>query len=182
MLHRFAIVLSLQLGSLFAACENHAALYDSRHVDIGVRLATVEAPQYRDALGFWTTVLDIAWHPDDSDQCAVEVVDRPAVMFKTIEVAYAFRESGVIAVNASAHLKPGDSYATAVHEVGHLLGLRHNRSPKSVMFYIDVREDAILDRHDTEILAKLHTLRTKAKEIPIRLSGSNRMMALLKTD
>ena len=109
----------------------------------------------------------MAWHQDDTETCAVEVVDEPASMFRASEVAYAVTESGSIVVNNHARLDLWERYATAVHEIGHLLGLEHNRSARSVMFYMGFGEDAVLDKHDTQALAKLHKLRIKAKQIPI---------------
>jgi hypothetical protein len=77
-------------------------------------------------------------------------------MFEPLEISYALNASGSIMVNNAVNLDPWERYTTAIHEIGHLLGLRHNRNPRSVMFYLDVHQDAVLDRRDLRVLARLH--------------------------
>jgi len=49
------------------------------------------------------------------------------------------------------------------------------------MFYLDVAEDAVLDRHDLKVLKKFHKLRTNAKEVRIRFDGLKDGHSLLST-
>jgi predicted Zn-dependent protease len=50
-------------------------------------------------------------------------------------------------------------YGTAVHELGHMLGLKHNASCHSVMFYLDVDGSEVLDSKDILDLSTHHKLR-----------------------
>ena len=176
-----APLLLLFLAPLLPACDNNRALSKPGHLDIGVHFSTAEAKQYKSALDFWTTVLDMTWHVDDTRSCAIEVVDRPTAMFEPMVIANALTPDGVIEVNYRADLSAWESYATAVHEIGHLFGLGHNHRARSVMFYLDVAEDAILDRHDLKVLKKFHKLRTNAKEVRIRFDGLKDGHSLLST-
>lgn len=141
-------------------------------MEIGVHLATSKAKQYIAAFDFWATILDFSWHPDNTEFCAVEVLDQPERFFDRFDVAYAVPEDGAIMVNEHAGETPSESYATAVHEIGHLFGLEHNRDRRSVMFYRDAGEDAVLDRRDLRVLARIHKLRRHAKETAIRRVGA----------
>jgi len=176
-----ATLLLVFLAPLLAACDNSRALSKPGHLDIGVHFSTAEAKQYKSALDFWTTVLDMTWHVDDTRSCAIDVIDRPTTMFQPMVIANALTPDGVIEVNNHADLSAWESYATAVHEIGHLFGLEHNRRARSVMFYLDVAEDAVLDRHDLKVLAKFHKLRTNAKEVHIRFDGLKDEHSLLST-
>ena len=169
------------LSPLLPACDNNRALSKRGHLDIGVHFSTAEAKQYKSALDFWTTVLDMTWHVDNTRSCAIEVIDRPTTMFPPMVIANALTPDGVIEVNNRADLSAWESYATAVHEIGHLFGLEHNRRARSVMFYLDVAEDAVLDRHDLKVLAKFHKLRTNAKEVHVRFDGLKDVHSLLST-
>jgi len=176
-----APLLLLFLAPLLPACDNNRALSKPGRLDIGVHFSTAEAKQYKSALDFWTTVLDMTWHVDDTRSCAIEVIDRPMAMFEPMVIANALTPDGVIEVNNRADLSVWESYATAVHEIGHLFGLGHNHRARSVMFYLDVAEDAILDRHDLKVLKKFHKLRTNAKEVRIRFDGLKDGHSLLST-
>jgi len=48
-----------------------------------------------------------------------------------------------------------------VHEIGHLLGLTHNPSPGSIMFYLELDKPASLEPADLDALAVRHRLRTE---------------------
>jgi len=49
--------------------------------------------------------------------------------------------------------------ATWIHEAGHLLGLKHNPSADSLMYYIEVSAASTLDSADLRALALLHSFR-----------------------
>ena len=44
-------------------------------------------------------------------------------------------------------------------KIGHLLGLQHNPSGSSVMFFLDLDRPTVLDRADLNALASRHKLR-----------------------
>jgi len=48
-----------------------------------------------------------------------------------------------------------------VHEIGHLLGLKHNPSPGSVFYFIDAGASSKLDSTDLRALALLHCFRSR---------------------
>jgi predicted Zn-dependent protease len=52
-----------------------------------------------------------------------------------------------------------EATATWIHEIGHLLGLKHNPSATSIMFFIDVDISSKLDSQDLRAIASLHALR-----------------------
>jgi predicted Zn-dependent protease len=62
-------------------------------------------------------------------------------------------------------------YLTAVHEIGHMLGLRHNPNPESVMYYIDLEGPEVLDAYDLKSLAAHHTLRLDVSRAPIPVTS-----------
>jgi hypothetical protein len=74
---------------------------------------------------------------------------------------------GKIAVEneqAASSLSPAERFLTAVHELGHLFGLDHNPSIKSVMVAEDFASTQSLDRQDLEALGKKHQLRVSSLE------------------
>jgi hypothetical protein len=48
--------------------------------------------------------------------------------------------------------------AAAVHELGHMLGLKHNASSRSVMYFLDVNGTEVLDSEDILDLGSHHKL------------------------
>jgi predicted Zn-dependent protease len=61
---------------------------------------------------------------------------------------------------ASTYLPDDEATATWIHEIGHLFGLKHNPSPSSVMFCINVAAASTLDSQDLRAVSSLHVLRT----------------------
>ena len=46
------------------------------------------------------------------------------------------------------------------HEFGHMLGLKHNPSSKSIMYFLDINGTEVLDSKDILDLSTHHKLRT----------------------
>jgi hypothetical protein len=68
---------------------------------------------------------------------------------------------GKIAVSQveAKRMDSAEIYAAVVHELGHLLGLKHNESSRSVMYFLNVNGTAVLDREDILELSRRHELR-----------------------
>ena len=56
-------------------------------------------------------------------------------------------------------MNSAEIYAAAVHEIGHILGLKHNASSRSVMYFLDLDGTEILDGEDILELSRRHQLR-----------------------
>jgi predicted Zn-dependent protease len=69
--------------------------------------------------------------------------------------------AGKIAVSQAAakEMERSEIYAAAVHEIGHLLGLKHNSNIHSVMYFLDVDSTGVLDGKDILGLSRRHQLR-----------------------
>jgi matrixin len=144
------------------ACPSSRELQKAVHLNLGVHFATrnpLLEREFQRALGFWSGVLDMKWHHASHKGCDVELIDGKPELFGPIDVARALSETGTVAFDERANLNEMELYAISVHELGHLFGLDHNPSPKSVMFYLDVRGDEVLDADDITALASHHRLR-----------------------
>jgi hypothetical protein len=153
----------------YAPCHRHTDLLASEHVNLGVRIATsdpVLAEQFARAMDFWSEVLDMNWHEVDSDDCAIQVVDGTPSLFDFCLCMSARSQSpdqpafqGWIAFNPRLKLSREQKFLDSVHEIGHLLGLSHNPSESSVMFYFGQDHRVSLDARDLGSLAARHPLR-----------------------
>ena len=162
----------------FTPCNQRSELLKNGAMNLGVKISTSNptlAREFRLAMNFWSQVLDMHWHEEDSNSCSVQLVEGTSAILKNSIVARSqFTEwdnfQGWIAFNPKAPLTPVEMYLTAVHEIGHMLGLKHNPSTKSVMYYLDLEGSEVLDQTDISTLASRHKLRTEALTAPIAVS------------
>lgn len=160
-------------GSNWTSADAPCAKYDDLRKtdlgDIGVKIDAVSpwADTFRRAISFWNTVLDANFHEQtDLNACAVRIINGSDELLEGNIIArsqFPTRDKfrGMIAVwpNAASSLSFDEMYATAIHELGHILGLVHNPNPCSVMYHVDVDGTAVLDSKDTGELLKHHKLR-----------------------
>jgi hypothetical protein len=159
----------------FPPCNQRFELLKRESMSLGVKISTSNpmlAREFREAMDFWSRVLDMNWHEDDSNSCAVELVDgTPAILKTSIVARSQFTEwdnfQGWIAFNPKAPLTNIEMYLTAVHEIGHMFGLKHNPSMRSVMYYLDLEGSEVLDQIDLSTLAGRHKLRVASLNEPI---------------
>jgi len=151
----------------YTPCKQHAELLKHDAMDLGVKFSTTNPEleqQFRLALSFWSEVVDMIWHEDSSSSCSIQLVDgTPEILKHTIVARSQFTDwddfQGWIAFNPSARLTPSEMYLTAVHEIGHMLGLKHNPNARSVMYYLDLEGQEFLDPSDLALLASHHKMR-----------------------
>jgi hypothetical protein len=162
----------------FSHCNHRFELLKHDPMDLGVKISTSNpelAAAFRRAMSFWAKVLYMQWHEDASSSCAVQLVDgTPAVLQRNIVARSQFTEwdnfQGWIAFNPKAPLSDTEMYLTAVHEIGHMLGLKHNPSARSVMYYLDLDGSEVLDRRDLTALASRHKLRLSSLAEPVAVN------------
>jgi hypothetical protein len=151
----------------YTACNQRTELLKHEAMDLGVKFSSSNPAierEFRLALEFWSGVLDMRWHEDNSDSCALQLVDgTPQILQRSIVARSQFTDwdnfQGWIAFNPGAPLNQTEMYLTAVHEIGHMLGLKHNPNARSVMYYLDLEGPEYLDESDMALLASRHKLR-----------------------
>ena len=127
------------------ACQNAAILQSPFHLELGVRFSTHDpriVDQASRALKRWSEIADMSWHRDDSNHCSIDIEDGTSAAWD--EIAEANAQKGSITFASGGELTANELFLTAFHEIGHLLGLQHNPSPHSVMYWIDIRGDEVL--------------------------------------
>jgi hypothetical protein len=165
----------------FPRCNQHSELLKRGPMNLGVRVATnnpVLAEEVRSAMDFWAKVLDLEWHEESSQNCSLEVIDGERPLFEPEPENMAARSQfpdrrdfeGWIAFNPAVHLSKMESYRIAVHEIGHILGLRHSTNIKSLMYGFDMDESESLDAADLAFLADRHKLRIASLSQPVLLT------------
>lgn len=154
----------------YYACDGHIELFKPDHMSLGVRFATSKsriAAAVARAMDFWAAVLDMDWHAENGRGCAIQVVDGRAGLFDSAQSARAQFPTarsfqGLIAFNPRMKLSAGELFTTAVHEIGHLLGLPHSANPSSVMYFLYFDGQVCLDSADVSLLTARHKLRPEA--------------------
>jgi hypothetical protein len=75
---------------------------------------------------------------------------------------------GWIVFNPAVRLNRAELYRISVHEIGHMLGLRHSANAFSLMYGLDLDSLGSLDEVDLAALAARHKLRV-AFTAPVKL-------------
>ncbi len=164
-----------------APCAKYDDLRNRFLGDIGVKIDVAEpwADGFRRALRFWSTVLAANFHEvTDLNACDVRIINGdPSILNHAViarsQIPGWGNFNGKIAVSAGAakELNSSEIYGTAVHELGHILGLSHNADSRSVMYPLNVDGTEGLDSKDIMDLSRWHELRPA---ISSKLSGQSR--------
>lgn len=151
-----------------APCANFEDMRKPVIGDIGVEIDAADpwADGFRQALRFWNTVLMANLHEEDNlNACSVRIIDGdPSIVNRTVAARSQITDwanfRGKIAVSRAAakDMNSSEIYASAVHELGHMLGLKHNASSRSVMYFLDLSGTEVLDRNDILELSRRHAL------------------------
>jgi predicted Zn-dependent protease len=132
---------------------------------------TVAAVQ--NALRFWSRILDMEYGTSTTTDCTIAVVDATGtILSEKNDVARSqFTDwpkfQGWIAFDKgiSNYLSSAEITSVAIHELGHMFGLRHSGNARSVMYWIDAPDQGELDRRDMAQLRIHHALRTNKNSI-----------------
>jgi hypothetical protein len=148
-------------------CENYTEIRKAGHMSIGVNFDIPDLliqQQFRYAMDFWTSLLDMDWHADGTAGCAIRVSFGFPNMFDSDDIAQAddpdslnFR--GEVVFNSAHALTPLEAYLVCIHEIGHLWGLDHNPSPTSVMYAVGIDGGEGLEAADISVLSTRHLMR-----------------------
>ena len=153
----------------YAPCNNHAELLGAGPLNIGVRFSSHNADlthEFQNALDFWSSVLDLEWHSVDSEDCAMQLLDGTPQLFNWCACTSARSQlpdkadfEGWVAFNPRLKLSKQEMFLDSVHEIGHLLGLAHNSSETSIMFFFGLDKLEWLEPSDLSALSARHSLR-----------------------
>jgi hypothetical protein len=162
----------------YATCERRTELLKYRPMSLGVKFSTSNRAierEFRKAMDFWSNIVEMEWHEDNSSTCSINVVDGSSDILTNAVIARSqFPEwgnfEGWIAFDPHAPLSKFEMYVTAVHEIGHLLGLKHNPNASSIMYFLDLSGPEMVDNSDLISLASHHELRIAYDHAPIPVS------------
>jgi len=154
----------------YPLCDDHAEVLKREPMNLGVRFSTSNpklTAEFARAMSFWASILEMNWHAEDSRACSIQVVDGEIGLFGPADVARAQFPGtpvfqGWIAFNPRVSQSADQLFLTAVHELGHLLGLPHSSNASSVMYFLALDGPVFLDSADLAALAARHRLRAGA--------------------
>jgi Matrixin len=124
------------------------------------------ADEFRKALSFWNTVLVANFHEETNlSACAIRIINGGPDLLNDGIVARSqltwrdnFRGEIAVSPKAATAMSSDEMYGAAVHELGHMLGLKHNASSRSVMYFLNVNGTEVLDGKDILDLSSHHKL------------------------
>jgi hypothetical protein len=136
--------------------------------EIGVKIDANEpwADGFRGALSFWNTVLVANFHEETNlNACAIRVINGGPDIVNNGIIARSqligrdnFRGKIAVSPAAAKAMSCAEIYGAAVHELGHMLGLKHNASSRSIMYFLNVNGTEVLDNKDILDLSSRHRL------------------------
>jgi Matrixin len=142
--------------------------------DIGVKIDANEpwADGFRKALCFWNDVLAANFHEETNlSACAIRVINGGPDILNNGIVARSqltgrnnFRGKIAVSPGAATAMSTDEVYVAAVHELGHMLGLKHNASSRSVMYFLNLNGAEILDSKDILDLSSHHKLWANSRQ------------------
>ena len=149
-------------------------------MNLGVRVETVNpllAEQFKSAMNFWATILDMDWHEEKTENCSMQLADGGRELFEAAPMNMVARSQfpdrsgfeGWIVFNPAVELSTAEMYRISVHEIGHMLGLPHNSNARSLMYAFDLEDSESLDTADLALLAARHKLRISSVSQPVKL-------------
>jgi Matrixin len=143
--------------------------------DIGVKIDAGEpwAEAFRKALSFWNTVLVANFHEETNlSACAIRIINGGPDILNNGMVARSqltgrdnFRGKIAVSPEAATAMGSREMYGAAVHELGHMLGLKHNASSRSVMYFLNVNGTEVLDNKDILDLSSHHRLYANSGQV-----------------
>jgi hypothetical protein len=143
--------------------------------DIGVKIDASQpwADGFRRALSFWNTVLVANFHEETNlNACAIRIINGGPDILNNAIVARSqligrnhFRGKIAVSPGADKVMSGDELYGAAVHEFGHVLGLHHNASSRSIMYFLNVNGTEVLDGKDILDLSSHHKLRANSEQV-----------------